>query len=72
MIYALEREGFANTVGVDLCREEMRSGKLSLQRETSFAPMCSSTCAALIRGSRRFRYCMNFFERLPQEDSLGG
>ena len=66
MIYCLEREGFQNTVGVDLCREEIEQGQPFVKSELVHADVVD-----YLRQSRSesfdFISAFNFLEHLPKE-----
>jgi SAM-dependent methyltransferase len=66
MIYCLEREGFQNTVGVDLCREEIEQGQPFVKSELVHADVVD-----YLRHSRSesfdFISAFNFLEHLPKE-----
>ena len=66
MIYCLEREGFENTVGVDLCREEIEQARPFVRSELVHADVVD-----YLRQSRSesfdFISAFNFLEHLPKE-----
>ena len=66
MIYCLEREGFENTAGVDLCREEIDEGRLFVR-----GAYCSLRCARVLAptdsNSVDFVTAFNFLEHLPKD-----
>jgi SAM-dependent methyltransferase len=68
MLYCLERDGFENTVGVDICREEIEEGKLFVKGK-----LVHSDVLEYLRrtDSESFDFvtAFNFFEHLSK-DSL--
>jgi SAM-dependent methyltransferase len=66
MIYCLEREGFENTAGVDLCREEIDEGRLFVTGD-----LVHSDVLEYLRqtDSQSFDFisAFNFLEHLPKD-----
>jgi SAM-dependent methyltransferase len=66
MLYCLEREGFENTVGVDLCHEEIEQARSFIKGELVHADVVD-----YLRQSRAesfdFISAFNFLEHLPKE-----
>jgi SAM-dependent methyltransferase len=66
MIYCLEREGFENTAGVDLCREEIDEGRLFVRGDL----VHSDVLEYLRRTDSKsvdFVTAFNFLEHLPKD-----
>jgi SAM-dependent methyltransferase len=66
VVYALERAGFSNTGGVDLCKEEVEKGRDFVRAELHHADVLSYLrgCAP---ASLDFITALNFLEHLPKD-----
>ena len=66
MIYCLEREGFENTAGVDLCREEIEEGRLFVRGDLVHSDVLEYLRLTDSK-SVDFVTAFNFLEHLPKD-----